>query len=273
MGCSASQHRKRVGDTNGNSVQDEARSFRSKVDAMRFITKNQVSRQALLQYLEETKEGVEFLTCFIDLEDIKLQPRDDAFVALVTSTVTKYKILNDKAEAHELPNGAVIEIIWEKLRRLRQLDLKATTKKKVLETLNAVQNQLLGELSVPFEKFLESPQYFAWRQNQNKLEKDHAQVGHTINSVHHSNHIVSQQQHVPHPKVDGGVVRPASLTTPATTTAAADAVHATPPPAAAPQTDTVSLTPSTPVSSLPPNSSAGGSMSAIDVNLNASDAK
>lgn len=155
------------------SVQDEARSFRSKVEAIRFMTKNILSRHAFQQYLEEHHVGVQYLLCFIDLDDIKAV-NDDKLIPQTTLLLSKYQALCEQAEKSVVTdpaNNAVINL-WEKLRRIRTMDMKKTTRKDLLATVTAVQNQILGELATPFEEFLESSLYKVWQENQMKAEKE-----------------------------------------------------------------------------------------------------
>lgn len=171
MGAACSANRKKVGDSNNNSVQDEARSFRSKVDAIKFIMRNVHSRYALRIYLEGVG-GVEYLMCYTDLEEIKMQK--DADIAIICqSTLSKYEAMNENSLNFE--GGAtndIEQILWEKLRRLRALDLKTVTRKELTSTINAVQSNLLGELADPFEGFLKSPQYKQWNEHQVSQEKN-----------------------------------------------------------------------------------------------------
>lgn len=174
MGCSISLHRRKVGDgANNMSVQDEARSFRSKVEAIRFMTKNVLSRQAFQQYLEQNHGGVEYLQCFIELDEVKAL-NDDRLIPQVSTLLSKYQTMCEQAEALPTPdptNNAVN--LWEKLRRVRLMDVKRITRKDLISTITAVQNQVLGELAAPFEAFLDSTMYKAWQENQIKAEKEH----------------------------------------------------------------------------------------------------
>lgn len=166
MGCTASR---KVSEGSNLSVQDEARSFRSKVDAIKFMCRNIDSRHAFQEYLEN-KGGVEYLICFGDLEEIKMQ-RDENMIAFAQSTIAKYDVDNDCASLNFDIKGDIPLVIWEKLRRLRILDFKKVTRSQVVATVSSVQNQLLAELANPFEGFLESAIYQRWKENQVKAEK------------------------------------------------------------------------------------------------------
>lgn len=180
MGCIFSLHRRKVSDgVNNMSVQDEARSFRSKVEAIRFMTKNLLSRHAFQQYLEQNHAGVEYLQCFIDLDELKAL-NDDKLIPQTTMLLSKYQALCENAEKVSTADAANIVVInlWEKLRRLRILDIKKITRKDLLSTVIAVQNQILGELATPFESFLDSTMYRVWQEDQLKAEKGQGKHAH-----------------------------------------------------------------------------------------------
>lgn len=168
MGCFNSTPNK-IGDkTVNNSVQDEARSFRSKTDAVRFITKNLQSRDAFRLYLEKS-DSLEYFLCFLDVETIKSQP-DDKMMTEVQTTLAKYE---QPSSADDKSNNVKM-IIWEKLRRFRALDKSKSTRKEVMSCVISVENQLLAELAVPFEGFLTSKFYKDWVATQMQSEKDMA---------------------------------------------------------------------------------------------------
>lgn len=202
---------KRIGEANNISVQDEARSFRSKVDAMKFMTKNIHSRYAFRLYLEKNG-GVEFLMCYIDLEEIKMQT-DEHIIPIAISTLSKYEMINEEAtRSGKVDQTQEIElVIWEKMRRLRQLDMKNTTRKEMVKCVNTIQSQLLAELASPFEGFLQSPQYRDWNQHQVKSEgeKHKTQTANGGKAIP-VNHRVGSGKLSHHGTTDGNAVRPFS---------------------------------------------------------------
>lgn len=156
------------------SVQDEARSFRSKVDAIRFILRNVLSRHAFKLYLEKNT-GVEYLLCYIDLEEIK-SLGNDTMIALTTYMLSKYKTMNEASENSKDPKAIISQIIWEKLRRLRDVDLQQTPYQKLISVIINVQNQVLTELTEEFQGFLKSNDYKEWKEHQMKLEKEKSKL-------------------------------------------------------------------------------------------------
>ena len=175
MGCTSSNPSKTSSTTENNmSVQDEARSFRSKVDAIRFILRNVLSRHAFKLYLEKNT-GVEYLLCYIDLEEIK-SLGNDTMIALTTYMLSKYKAMNEASENSKDPKAVISQIIWEKLRRLRDIDLQQTPYQKLVSVIINVQNQFLTELTDEFQGFLKSNDYKEWKEHQMKLEKEKSKL-------------------------------------------------------------------------------------------------
>jgi len=60
-------------------VQEDARSFGSKLGAIRLLTKNDSSREAFMGFLQQRSKA-ELLSCYLGLEDIKrIQSEDQAY--------------------------------------------------------------------------------------------------------------------------------------------------------------------------------------------------
>ena len=74
---------------NSTGVQDDARSFRSKLMAIKMLTKNKKSQQALKDYLL-TQNKAELLTCYLDLEEIRLLT-DEQALTRASALVWRYK--------------------------------------------------------------------------------------------------------------------------------------------------------------------------------------
>ncbi|KAJ1383844.1 hypothetical protein B484DRAFT_460148, partial [Ochromonadaceae sp. CCMP2298] len=173
MGCGTSM-RKRIGTQDSKSVQDEAKSFRSKVDAIRWMTRNIHSRHAFQVYLEETSSLSDYLICFMDLDEIKAQQSDAATITHTVTTLNKYE---EKSSAEGNTDGKVTNLhtntkIWERLGRLRSVDLKHCSRHELLACVTVVQDQILAELAAPFERFLQSALYRDWKAEQMASERD-----------------------------------------------------------------------------------------------------
>lgn len=167
-------------------VQDEARSFRSKLGAIKFMTKNVHSRHAFGKFLTHNPK-LEFLTCYSEIEDMKLLD-DDHIMEQAQALILKYKLMNDCATATDDANTPEVPaiLVWDKLLKLRNLDLKNTTKRQLITTLGMVENELLTELCDPFQEFLRSPAYAEWQEFM--VEKQKMRIA-THNDHHDSAHI------------------------------------------------------------------------------------
>lgn len=63
-------------------VQEDARSFGSKLGAIRLLTKNDSSREAFMGFLQQRSKA-ELLSCYLGLEDIKhIQSEDQAYTRM-----------------------------------------------------------------------------------------------------------------------------------------------------------------------------------------------
>lgn len=63
-------------------VQEDARSFGSKLGAIRLLTKNDSSREAFMGFLQQRGKA-ELLSCYLGLEDIRhIQSEDQAYTRM-----------------------------------------------------------------------------------------------------------------------------------------------------------------------------------------------
>jgi hypothetical protein len=160
MGCTTSKRVKvRKSMTEQSLVQEESQSFRCNVKAVRYALKDAAVRQKFQVYLSEQKTGVEFLSCYMELECMKLH-RDDKLIPALNLLLAKYQVLYDQSlhantYVTQAP-GATTRAIWNKLRRLHTLNVTNITRNNFIRALTEAQNQMLSELAVPFEEFLES---------------------------------------------------------------------------------------------------------------------
>jgi len=169
MGCSISQNSKSPQNSplkrqaTNTGVQDDARSFRSKHSAIKMLTKNKLSCQALTDYLK-TQNKAELLTCYMDLEEIR-QLTEEQALTRASALVWRYKSLFEsvrKTEQHSKAKSVEV-IIWECLGRLRYVDGGSIELDHLLKMISNAQNDLLSKLILPFEGFLQSKQYKAWQ--------------------------------------------------------------------------------------------------------------
>lgn len=188
---SPSSSLKRQNSTTG--VQDDARSFRSKHSAIKMLTKNKLSCQALTDYLK-TQNKVELLTCYMDLEEIRQLTEEQALTrasALVWRYKTQFESVR-KAEQNSKVKSVEV-VVWECLGRLRYVDGGNIESDHLLKMINNSQNDLLSKLILPFEGFLNSKQYKAWqdahvqdeklRRQNNKKNSENSQCLSPSNSI------------------------------------------------------------------------------------------
>lgn len=152
-------------------VQDDARSFRSKLGAIKMLTKNKRSCKALKEYLT-TQNKAELLICYLDLEEIRQLTDEQALTrasALVWRYKTQFEAIRNQDNNHK-PKSLEI-VLWECLGRLRYVDGGSIEPDHLLKMINNAQNDLLAKLILPFEGFLHSKQYKAWQDAQVVEEK------------------------------------------------------------------------------------------------------
>eukprot|EP01031_Cornospumella_fuschlensis_P025517 gene25517-30807_t len=104
-----------------SGMQDDARSFRSKVGAIKMISRSDNSFNAFLKFLDN--DGfAPFLVCFKDMEEIK-KLAEDQMISRTAALIWRYKVifenvkvLGNKPTDHEY-------LIWDCLGKLRQIDV------------------------------------------------------------------------------------------------------------------------------------------------------
>lgn len=162
MGCTTSSKRVKVRGgsvTDQTLVQEESQSFRCNVKAVRYALKDPTVRLEFQTYLLSQSSVVEFLSCFLELELMKSQ-LDDELIPSINVLLAKYQLMYEQslrinAYTTHTP-GVSIHAVWGKLRRLSTLDLNGITRAHLMRAVLDAQNQMLSELAVPFEEFLES---------------------------------------------------------------------------------------------------------------------
>ncbi len=182
------QNRNKHGAT---SIQDEARSFRSKTGAIKMLARNELSFNAFLQYLQE-KNKSEFLICYRDMEEIKSLD-EDQMISRTAALIWRYKTIfetmkancaaavslgnNMSGSGHHHHQTVVIDptcieyMVWECFGKLRYMDVANAPAEIILKYLLITQNEILARLVVPFEGYLQSPQYKKWQEQLVEAEK------------------------------------------------------------------------------------------------------
>jgi hypothetical protein len=143
--------------TDSSSVQQEAESFRCQVKAVRYALKDSTLRCVFQEYLATQDCGTVFLTCYLEIEDLKFQP-DAALIPMLNATLAKYQLLYEQQQSTDRPaTSCGMNALWGKLKPLKALNVTNITKAALLRALTTTQNHMLSELAEPFDEFLESP--------------------------------------------------------------------------------------------------------------------
>jgi hypothetical protein len=162
MGCQTSSARVKVIDnfTDNSSVQQEAESFRCQVKAVRYALKDATLRCVFQEYLSTQDCGTVFLTCYLEIEDLKSQP-DTALIPMLNAAMAKYQLLYEQKLSTSTTSRPTTSCgmiaLWGKLKQLKSLDQSNITKTALVRALTTTQNHMLSELVEPFDEFLESP--------------------------------------------------------------------------------------------------------------------
>lgn len=151
------------------SMQDDARSFRSKVGAMKMLIRTQSAYDSIHKFLLDQGRA-EYLVCYRDMEEIKLLD-DDQMVSRTAALIWRYKTSYDAARLR----GHVVDTleyrIWECFGKLRQLDIANAPAEVVKKYLIIAQNEIIARLALPFDDYLLSPNYKEWQAAQIEAEK------------------------------------------------------------------------------------------------------
>jgi CheY-like chemotaxis protein len=191
--------------THAPSIQDEARSFRSKTGAIKMLARNELSFNAFLQYLTEKGKN-EFLICYRDMEEIKSLD-EDQMISRTAALIWRYKTIFETMKANcaaalalvngnnahvynhhghhgnphypQLPSNQLVVIdpnsieylIWECFGKLRYMDVANAPAEIILKYLLITQNEILSRLVIPFEGYLQSTHYKKWQEQVVEAEK------------------------------------------------------------------------------------------------------
>ena len=149
-----------------NSIQDDARSFRSKSGAIKMLIRSEESRQAFRSYILKTltRGEVEYLDYFLAVEAIKKGGLDKQ--AMHKSFRAIIKLYEIKATETKHP---VVMSIYETTHSWQGID--TLNEAELLKLMNRSQDDILSILTPNFEKFIESKLYQEYNKGQNDREK------------------------------------------------------------------------------------------------------
>lgn len=161
----------------GSSIQDDARSFRSKSGAIKMLIRGEDSRQAFRSYMIKTqpKGEVEYLDYYLAVEAIKKSGATKAGMReAFLSIVKEYEV---KAESSKHPVVMAIHETthsWQGIETLGEAEL--------MKHMTRSQDEVLNILTPNFEKFISSKVYLEYSKGQNDREKQSSGVGHPSGS-------------------------------------------------------------------------------------------
>lgn len=193
MGICASS--KISAETKGNKVegrgaQDMARSFVSKVAAIRMILKNEESKQAFITFMESNQKhavSLEYLNYYFETEEV-LRTIPSLVLSKAEEIIQKYKKIaaaNPSKKFKTLHNSASTKIganaiteaaknILISLDKLAEKDdeqFLQSTPPEVLHYFSKSQAEVFGLITPSFESFTLSDAYKAWRKEEGANEK------------------------------------------------------------------------------------------------------
>jgi CheY-like chemotaxis protein len=162
----------------GTSIQDDARSFRSKVGALKMLIRAATAFESILKYLNQHGRG-EYLICYRDMEEIKCLDNDQ-MVSRTAALIWRYKTSYEAVRASGQVADTIEYRIWECFGKLRQLDIANAPADVVKKYLIIAQNEIMARLVVPFDDYLLSPNYKEWQESQIEAEKQRRQASRQV---------------------------------------------------------------------------------------------
>jgi CheY-like chemotaxis protein len=179
-GSDPPKHSPNAHQIKSTSIQDDARSFRSKVGALKMLIRNTSSFNSLLHFLQEIGRE-EFLICYRDMEEIKLLA-DEQLISRTAALIWRYKTIVEAARLRGNVLSSVEYSVWECFGKLRQLDMANASIEIVKKYLIIAQNEALARLVLPFDEYLLSPHYKEWQSSQ-IVEEKQRRVNSRSNSI------------------------------------------------------------------------------------------
>ena len=144
---------------------------------MRYLLKNLVARKAFQSYLQRlNNKGEEYLQCYIDLEELKIEHDMDKILIANTFIISKYTYdPTVTSDGTITPDDAaamlVNKSIWDKLQKLRDTNVRNTNRDDLIRLVLGIQHQMLNELIDVFDVYLASKDYKEWKNREIKIEK------------------------------------------------------------------------------------------------------
>lgn len=150
----------------GNSIQDDARSFRSKTGAIKMLIRAEESRLAFRAYIVKThpKGEVEYLDYYLAVEALKKRGVDKAELHQAFLDLIKEYELKSESTKHP-----VVMAIYETTHSWQ--GLATLTQPELLKLMTRSQEEVLSILTPNFEKFISSKLYQEYSKGQNAKEK------------------------------------------------------------------------------------------------------
>jgi hypothetical protein len=200
MGASCSAQPKVKTVSKESNIQDEARSYRSKIGANRIILKNEHTRKVFVKYCE-AKHKSEYVQYFHELDEIKTLPLDELkrkMKELFVAVDANDTLLKEKQKLHgsgTVDDGESDIVVC--LRQLRTLNLETSTFPQIMKVMNSTQDVLLSRVAKDFEEFLKSPQF-------QECRNFHVESRVQAHPPHSSNSPPSSQKRLPPVKTSTG---------------------------------------------------------------------
>jgi hypothetical protein len=169
MGCasSAALGISPAKEINKVSMQDEARSFRSKTGALKILLRQDGSRKAFQVFLRKAhQQGQEELVdYYITLEVIKRIIDKKEARQRSQEVIAQYQARAEKKESAAI-------LIYETLHSWKGVDKLTDDELRIHMGRSA--EEVMGILSPLFEQFVASKDYVEWTKEETKLERRHS---------------------------------------------------------------------------------------------------
>ncbi len=131
------------------NVQDEARSFRSKVSAIKMLARQQSSFESFMKFLDEIGKS-EYLICFRDIEEIK-KLEEDQIISRTYALVFRYKALYEDFKMSlihsNISNNTLMSNLSHHNNHGQHTTHTTNTNNSVRSKENTVNNSLRGRIA------------------------------------------------------------------------------------------------------------------------------
>ena len=159
------------------SIQDEARSFRSKAGGMKILIRKEGSRKAFLDFLKKTGHtgpAEELLNHYLNIEKIKRNVDKKAVRQGFIDVITHYQ--KRAEEKKDNPEHAAV-IIYATLHSWKPLD--SLTDEELFKHMVRSQEDVILAITPFFESFMASSDYRDWEKDETSREKRESQGHHS----------------------------------------------------------------------------------------------